>query len=330
MNTILTTEFEHIYNTLGDRVGALSNKTILITGATGLIGSYIVDFLIWLNNLHDTNIKIVATATSPDPQIGIEYIQCDLSVPNAFNPTHKFDYIIHATGPTDPVIYAQNPADVMKTNIISTIQILEQASKKNAQILYISSGEIYGNNTDHAFTESDKCQINLNTARACYPAAKAACEALCQSYAQMHNLHTNIVRPGFVYGPNVSDTSMRVNAQFLRNAIAGKNLTLQSQGNQKRSWVYVADTASAILCVMLNAPQGEAYNIAPPQSTATIYEYACAMARTAGVNVEISPTATATTNADSVLDAAKLINLGWQPQYDLEQGIKHTLQQKQQ
>ena len=92
----------------------------------------------------------------------------------------------------------------------------------------------------------------------------------------------------------------------------------------------MADTASAILCVMLNAPQGEAYNIATTQSTATIYEYACAMARTAGVNVEISPTATATTNADSVLDATKLINLGWQPQYDLEQGIKHTLQQKQQ
>ena len=60
------------------------------------------------------------------------------------------------------------------------------------------------------------------------------------------------------------------------------------------------------------------------------YEYACAMARTAGVNVEFSPTATATTNADSVLDATKLINLGWQPQYDLEQGIKHTLQLKQQ
>ena len=327
MNTILEHELEQIYRELGNRTDAFANQSILITGATGLIGSYLVDFFVWLNKNHNSNVKIFATATSArhSPDSNITYIQCDLSIPNTFNSTHKFDRIIHAAGPTDPKIYAQNPAGVMKTNIIGTMQILDTAIKSNTQVLFISSGEVYGNNTDHAFTEQDKCTIDTRTARACYPAAKAACEALCQSYANMHDLHINIVRPGFVYGPNISDTSSRVNAYFLRSAISGTNIVLNSYGNQKRTWVYVADTASAILHVLLNAPRGEIYNIAAPQSVATIYEHACELANITGINVEIAPNATMATNADSVLDATKLTTLGWRAHYDLATGLKHCV-----
>ena len=325
MNTILMTEFERVYGILGDRVGAFANQTILITGATGLIGSWVVNFFKWMNVRHNANIQIVATATSQNSQNGVEYIQCDLSIPNSFDSKRKFDRIIHAAGPTDPVIYAKNPAGVMKTNFIGTMQILDNAIKTGAQVLFISSGEVYGNNTDHAFTEDDKCTINTQAARSCYPAVKVACESLCQSYAAMNDLHINIVRPGFVYGPNISDKSTRVNAQFLRCAIAGKNLALGSRGNQRRSWVYVADAASAILYVMLNAPRGGVYNIATPDSVASIYEYACIMARVAGVNVDVAPNAPVATNADSILSGKKLITMGWQPQWGLEYGIQNTI-----
>ncbi len=324
MNTILTNEFEQIYKLVGGQIGKWAGQSVLITGATGLIGGYLVDFFIWLNQVHNTNIKIYATTRAKKQHDGVSYIQCDLSVPNSFNPVYKFDRIIHAASPTDPSVYAQNPIGVMKTNIIGTMQILDTAIKTGAQVLFISSGEVYGNNTDHAFAENDKCTVNTQTARSCYPAAKVACESLCQSYAQTHGLHVNIVRPGFVYGPNISDKSMRVNAQFLQSAIMGKNLILSSRGNQRRSWVYVADVVGAILYVMSNARRGEIYNIANPMSVASIYEYARTMAQVAGVNVLFAPNATTAINADSILDTTKLINLGWRAQWDLESGIKNT------
>ncbi|MBR1953532.1 MAG: NAD-dependent epimerase/dehydratase family protein [Alphaproteobacteria bacterium] len=278
MNTILINEYEQIYNMLGERVQEFENQSILVTGATGLIGGYILDFLVWMNKQHNANIQIYAVATSYCERDGVKYIQCDLSIPNSLSIKTKFHQIIHAAGPTDPTIYATNPIGVMKTNIIGTMQILDVAVQSNARVVFLSSGEVYGHNRDHDFTECDPCIVDTRTARACYPAAKIAAEALCQSYAQTHNLYINIVRPGFVYGPNIADKSMRVNAQFLRQAMARKNILLNSQGNQRRSWVYVADVASGILFVMLNASRGDNYNIANNKSVATIYQYACTMA----------------------------------------------------
>ncbi len=328
MNTILINEFVQIYNMLGDSVQKIKNQSILVTGATGLIGGYILDFLVWMNKQHNTNIQIYAIATSHCERYGVNYIQCDLSIPNSLSIKTKIHRIIHAAGPTDPTIYATNPIGVMKTNIIGTMQILDVAVQSNARVVLLSSGEVYGHNRDHDFTECDPCIVDTRTARACYPAAKIATEALCQSYAQTHNLHINIVRPGFVYGPNVADKSMRVNAQFLRRAMVEKNILLKSQGNQRRSWVYVADVASGILFVMLNASRGDDYNIANNKSVATIYQYACTMAQIAGVNVEIANGARGAIRADSVLNADRLMCLGWRPQYGLESGIRQTLKIK--
>lgn len=328
MNTILINEYEQIYRMLGARVRKIENQSILVTGATGLIGGYLVEFLVWMNEQHNANIKICAVATSPYNRTGVEYIQCDLSAHDSFQTNRKFNYIIHAASPTDPTIYATNPIGVMKTNIVGTTQILDVAARSNAQVVFLSSGEVYGHNRDHDFTEHDPCMVDTRTARACYPGAKIAAEALCQSYAQTHNLHINIVRPGFVYGPNISDKSMRVNAQFLRQAMARKNILLNSQGNQRRSWIYVADVVSGILFVLLGAQRGDVFNIAVPQAVATIYEYAKALAQITGVNVEIADGARDVIMADSVLNADGLMTLGWRAQYSLESGLRQTVEIK--
>lgn len=319
---------------LGEGTESLRGRRILITGATGLIGLYMIDFLIWLNQQYDMDLKIYAAAQSLEKlnkrfgnqKQNLIFLECDLSLPETFTTQEQFDFIIHGASPTDPAIFATNPIGVINTNIIGTMQILGNAIKSNARFLFISSGEVYGHNTGKSFTESDPAIISTQTSRLCYPAAKIACEAACISAAQMHNLDINIVRPCFIYGHTISDTSSRVNAQFQRQVISGQNILLKSAGNQVRSWCYVADTVSAILYVLCNGISGETYNIANPESVASIYEYASILANIAGVEVNFAPGAThnRAKKSDSILNADKLLALGWRPVFDLKTGLQHS------
>ena len=332
MNTILISEMEKIRTILGEQLNTLCNKSVLVTGATGLIGSYVVDFLVYMNTQYNMDIHITAVATNKNrlksrfgKHKNLKFIQSNLDVPGTFKSRQKFDMIIHAACPTDPKIYADAPADIIKTNVIGTIQMLDVARKSNARFLFVSSGEVYGHNTDHIFTEKDTLNVDARTTRACYPASKITAEVLCQSYAQMYNMHINIVRPCFVYGPNIGRAAARVNAMFLKAAINKKNIVLNSAGNQMRSWCHVADAAGAILCVLLNAPCGDVYNIVGKNSNATIYQFACQLAQITNVNVEMPTNCKKIYGADSVISGRKITKLGWKPQYDLKNGLKHTV-----
>lgn len=331
MNPIVINEFDEIFQSLGDDIIAqMRGRLILITGACGLIGSYLTDFLSWMNATHGLNCQIWAHGSSRDKlcrRFGdgtdLHFIEMDMACPTQF--PHRFDYIIHLASPAHPAAYAQNPVGVMRANIIGTDALLAGALAHGGRFLFVSSGEIYGHNNGAAFVETDMGTISTTTVRSCYPESKRAAETLCISHAAQYGTHVVIARPCYVYGPTITDSNTRADADFLRAAIDGRDIVLTGSGTQCRTWCYVADVAAAMLQILLRGKSGDVFNIASPHSVASICQYAEILANIAGVHVHIG---NAPACGDSILDGTRLMNLGWRPKYDLTRGLRHTFEIK--
>lgn len=327
-------EYSNIISILNTDIQKLKNKSVLITGANGLIGSYIVDFLQYLNNTQDMNIKIYAMSRSAEKLLkrfgqnsNLNIVEQDLNEP--IKQEVPCDYIIHAASNAHPRAFSQDPVGTMKTNLLGTMNLLEIAVKNNAKFLYISSGEIYGNNIDHNFTEADLGIVDTKISRSCYPESKRAAETLCMAYNSQYGIEVNVARLCYVYGGTITDTNSRADAQFLRNAINGEDIVMKSEGLQKRTYCYVADAVSAILTILLRGKSPEVYNVANPNSIVSVREYAQTLADISGVQLkfELPDTIEAkgySKPADSILDSSKLTILDWHAIYDIRQGLDRT------
>lgn len=335
---ILYKEYENIISQLGSCIDKLNGKSVLITGANGLIGSYIADFLEYLNNRYSKGIKIYALSRSKSKlenrfkdAKNITVVEQDLNEPLAFD--FSCDYMIHAASNAHPRAYSTDPTGTMKTNLYGTMNLLDKAKGMNAKFLYISSGEVYGNNIDKPFTEEDLGLIDTKSVRACYPESKRAAETLCMAYNSQYGTEVNVARLCYVYGGTITDSNSRADAQFLRNAVDGIDIVMKSKGLQRRTYLYVADAVSAILTILLKGQTPEVYNVADLNFVVSISEYAKILADIAGVGFrfELPDEIEAkgySKPADSILDGSKLSGLGWKALYDVKTGLEHTYQIK--
>ena len=318
----------------------LRGKRVLVTGATGLIGSFIVDALLRSNETANAGVAIHAAGRSEegmrarfggaaeDP--AFHYVPYDARRPFAldFSP----DLVIHAATSAHPLAYSQDPVGVMQANLTGTINLLEALrGVPEARMIFLSTGETYGENPDlpEGFSETDHGWIDPMNPRACYPESKRAAETLIACYRAQYGVDARVARLCHVYGPTFTAASSRADAQFIRRALAGEDIVLKSAGAQVRSWCYVADAAAAILALLARGAAGQAYNVANRRATASIREYAATLARIAGVNLtfDLPPEAEKagyTRITRAVLNPAKLEALGWEAQYDLEAGLTET------
>lgn len=308
----------------------LNGRTVLITGATGMICSCLVDFLLcW--NAHGGNIKIIVSSRKKDRlqrRFGKEtplFQMVEWDAKEALQIDILADYIVHGASNADPINFAERPVDTLLANVLGTYELLEYGQRCGMKrLLYISSGEMYGQ-PDPAmsdFVETYCGPVNYLSSRSCYPAGKRASESLCQSYISQYGLDAVIVRPCHIFGPTMLQQDSRAVSEFFRNAVSGKNIVLKSAGLLERSHCYVVDAAAAILFVLLKGDRGGAYNIADPNYQMTIRSFAEAVAKAGRTRVvyekpnEIE-TAGYSAVRRAVLDAAKLQALGWRP-YDKE------------
>lgn len=325
-----------IHHTIG--IENLERKTVLITGATGTIGSFVTDMLLRYNQIADAGIHIIAAGRDTQKlrkryrdNEGFEAVQYDLDNDIQFD--ILADYIIHAAGNAHPKAFNGDPVGTIINSLNSTYKLLEYGKKHNAtRLLYVSSGEIYGQGdvSLDEYNESYAGYLDLQSPRSCYPIAKRATENLCASYTKQYGLETVVVRPCHTYGPSITPSDNRANVQFLRNVLDGEDIVMKSAGTQMRSYNYVADCASALLSVLTKGNTGEAYNTANPKAKCTIAQLAEIIAGKAGKQVifaepDSTDLANRTPITKQVLSSRKIENLGWKGAFSLEDGIDHTL-----
>ena len=326
----------------GDMPGleALKGAKVLITGATGLIGSCLVDALLLLNAARGMAIEIHAAgrsepgmrarfgASANDPRF--HYVPYDATKPLALD--FEADYVVHAATSAHPLAYATDPVGILQANVVGTMNLLEALRGwGHGRFLLLSTGEIYGENPTlpEGFSEADTGTIDTMKPRACYPEGKRAAETLCASYAAQYGVNARVARLCHVYGPTFTPSNSRADAQFLRNALNGQDIVMKSTGSQVRSWCYVADAVSALMTLLVRGEAGQAYNVANRHAVASIRQYAQTLADIAGVKLvfELPPElekAGYTKISRAVLNPAKLEGLGWKPRYGLREGLEES------
>lgn len=317
----------------------LDGCRILVTGATGLIGSCLVDMLMrptegrtWHVTAAGRNMQR-ARERFARYQGDARFALLPYDVNEPLSADERFDYIIHAASNASPNFFKNNPVEVITSNIQGVAHLMDYGLRHGMRrMLYVSSGEIYGVADKEEFSEHDSGYIDCTSVRSCYPSAKRAAETLCVSYAEEYATEVVIARPCHTYGPCFTESDNRAYAQFLRNALRGEDIVLKSRGEQLRSWIYVVDCASALLRILLQGTSGEAYNVADRQSVVTIRQLAEAISHAAGRQVvfDIPDTpdgGNTTPIKHAVFSTAKLESLGWRPLTSFSEAIEHTLRE---
>lgn len=198
----------------------------------------------------------------------------------------NFQYIIHAASGAYPEEFIKHPVEVIKGNINGVDNLMGYGIQHGIKrLLYISSGEVYGEGDGRVFTENYSGYVDCTSLRSCYPSSKRAAETLCISYGAEYGIDVVIARPCHVYGPGFTESDNRVYAQFIRNVLRKENIVMKSTGEQYRSWCYVVDCVSALLYILLKGETQQAYNIADASSNISIRELAELIAQLGGEKV---------------------------------------------
>lgn len=311
-----------------DCLERLNGSTIAVTGATGMIGSCVVDTLMAAKRA-GYSIRVCACGRSiaklrkrfsywgdTDMLLFREHhAEGDINI------DVQTDYIVHCASNAAPTEFAAHPVETLLSNVSGLGRILDFAKESGTKrTLYVSSGEYYGegdeNNSD--FTEDYFGYINCADPRSCYPEGKRAGEVLCHSFIAEHGVDIVIARPCHSFGPTMTDTDSRAVSQFIRNAVSGKDIVMKSDGMMERSQCYVADVVGAMLFLLVNGICGEAYNIADRKYQMTIRAFAETVAEAAGRKVVFElPEETEkkgySKRKRAVLSPDKLNALGWKP-----------------
>lgn len=245
----------------------------------------------------------------------------------------KYDYIIHGASNADPKSYATQPVETILTNIIGNKNILDYcvSHKEITKMILTSSFEVYGElNGQDIYSENMSGMIDQTILRNGYPESKRCCELLVRSYVEEFGINAVIARLPSVYGPTMMKADSKAHAQFIRNALNGENIILKSKGDQRRTYCYVVDAASAIFKILSAGKNGEIYNISNEKSVASIAEVAKMCAEIAGTTVvfdlpdEIEEKGFSRSK-NCILDNTKLQKLGWNGKFTLRDGLTETL-----
>ena len=316
-------------------IDQLKGKSVLITGATGLIGVHLVDALMALGE-----VKVYAVGRSKakaEARLGeyydnplFHFIEQDVCKP--FDEYLQVDYIIPGASNTHPMAYSQYPVETILINVKGVEHALELAVRCKATVLYLSTVEVYGNAYgNEPFTEDYTGKLNLSTSRSCYTESKRVSEALCQSYIAERGVDVKIVRLSRIFGPTMLDSDSKASSQFIKKAIANEDIVLKSKGEQYFSYTYVSDAVAAMLYVMLHGACGQAYNISNEKCNVHLKDFAQICADYNGKQIVFDlPSETEQKGfsiaMQAILDNNKLKSLGFEPKYKMKDAVCRTIE----
>lgn len=307
----------------------LRGLCVLVTGATGLIGSTFIKCVLTLNEKWNSNIQIVGVARNEQKAKSIfgnapiiwvfQDTRSSLSVPGV-----RADYIVHCANSTSSKFYVENPVENINTAYIGTNNVLVYAKEhKVKSMVYLSSLESYGTiDNDHEITENMMGYITPTDVRSSYSLGKRAVECLCHCYAKEYSVPVKMARLTQTFGAGVSLEDNRVFAQFTKSIIKGEDIVMHTMGESAKPYCYTIDAVRAILFLLFRGVDGEAYNVANSETYISIHDMAeflidkfnpnCKLVIEMKDNMGYAPVTKLNLNTD------KLKALGWEPYYSLK------------
>ena len=338
MNQVLKEDLEQI---IEEKISweKLKNKTVLITGASGMVGSYMLYVLLMLNDKYHYGIKVLAMLRN-EKKLPEEIRERDdvaiicHDVTKVFQYDGEIHYIIHAASPASPLIMQNHPVETIAANTIGTFNTLSLAKEKSSEgYLFISSREIYGQPDEgqEFFYEDTYGFVDQLNPRSCYSEGKKAAETMCVSFHAEYGLNTKIARLAHTYGPGMSIYDGRVQADFLKNVFQNEDIVLKSEGTAVRTYTYIADAIAGLYRILLDSEE-IVYNIGNEDGKVSIRELAEILVniypeRGLKLVFDIPEGGTKGTAPYTlgILNSRKLRALGWTPRYSIREGFKRTL-----
>ena len=321
----------------------LDNKSCLVTGANGMIATYVVYLLISLVRERRINIHVIALSRNRQrsEELFADFLDdphFELLTQDVCMPIHlegRLDYIFHFAGNASPYYIENDPVGIMKSNLLGTINVLECARDKAVKkVIFASTREVYGANVErNSLTETSFGYLDCLDARSCYPESKRAAESLCKSYSLQDGVDFNSVRIAHTYGPGMKlENDGRVMSDLLKYAIQGRNIVLRSKGDMLRAFCYVTDTVVGLMYILFYGEKSLAYNLANETEEISIRDLAdmlLGLSPVKGLRIDYDiPERLPNVYCDYKrvrLDTSQLESLGWKPRVSLEDGISRVV-----
>lgn len=312
----------------------MAEKTALVTGGAGFIGSHLCDALLaagyrvlCMDNLLTGNPDNLSEARRHPLFSFVKHDVADQITPKMLHQLGEIRFIFHLASPASVVDYQMYPEETARANSVGTIHMLELAKSLGARFLFASTSEVYGDPKEHPQKESYWGNVNPNGIRSCYDESKRFGEAISMVYARKYAVDVRIVRIFNTYGPRMRKTDGRVVSNFITQALEGKPLTVYGDGKQTRSFCYVSDLVSGIIQLMLvDNAAGAVVNLGNPEE----YTMADLAMKVKTMTATTSEIAASPLPVDDPVrrrpDIAKAMALlGWEPRISLEKGLEETI-----
>ena len=326
---LLSEEYSYLAN-------KFQKKKIMVSGATGLIGSHVVQQIDNINQLHQAGIKIVALYRDESKRskleneltnsTSVEFVECD--VENTILYEGDVDYIVHCAGFSGGTkMHLKDPVKVFDTGLNGTRNLLDFSVTHNVQgFLYVSTYEVYGDNsTEERIKEDFPCQLDTFTLRNSYAEIKRLCESLLCAFSNKYGFNTYAVRLTSTFGSGVKYHDPRFFAEFARCAIEGRDIVLKSHGRTVRSYLDADDAALAFLYVLANGQNCNAYNLTNMNNEISIKDIAERIIKLSSANIQLEFDVPEDAHklglrkeGRTVMDASKLESIGWKPVWSLD------------
>ncbi len=319
-----------------------AGKTVLVTGAAGMLPAYMVETLLRLNETRKGNGTHVLAVVRDLPRAkarfaaydgcpDLELIAHDVSEPLDVRPDVR--YVIHAASQASPKYYQVDPVGTLKANVLGTYNLLIQARQHRVEgFLFFSSAEVYGrSDSNRPAAENTMGSLDPTDVRSCYAESKRMGETLCACWHAQYGVPAKMVRPFHTYGPGMKLDDGRVFADFVADIVHGRDIVVKSDGSALRAFCYLADATIAFFAVLLRGKEGHSYNVGNDKAEISILDLAGTLARLypeKGIKVvreEQTQDYPRGAVSRSCPDIGKIRELGWEPMTGIEEGFRRTI-----